>query len=142
MHMPRLLVLSHRNAEAARWKEGTAVISIVTPGDREAELDANNEGVLRLSFDDTHSRGPADTPFSAEQAREVLDFALAHAHCDVIAIHCGAGLSRSAGVALALADLFGWPGVRGPDVPLYNRLVHRAIMDAAQERNLTPPRHA
>ena len=128
-------------AEASSWTDDTAAISIVTPGDDEARLRPDAMDVLRLAFDDIDTATKTtDLPFSREQASQVLDFALQHTQSEFMLVHCGAGLSRSAGVALALADLFGWPGAPSTNLPLYNRHVHRTILAEAQDRGITPSR--
>lgn len=68
-----------------------------------ANLDRIPENrILRLAFDDVDT---GDTAMSLIQAQAVVDF-LESNDIDVLVIHCGAGRSRSAGVAAAIMNHF------------------------------------
>src|SRR3954453_7589064 len=59
-----------------------------------------------------HSRrrsGDGPVLFSRGDAARVLDFVNNAGPTEIIVIHCFAGVSRSPGVALALAEMNGWP---------------------------------
>ena len=121
-------------AEPARgdW----AVISI---GEREAEearLQPGWHSVLRLNFHDIdiHDVGASDYDlFTAEQARQIIDFVDAVVCAGVVGIlvHCKAGISRSAAVAKWIA------GSRylsfNPNYMLYNRYVYKMLVQVSGE---------
>jgi predicted protein tyrosine phosphatase len=102
--------------------EDTLVIGIWSPGDYEKlqkeDLDyidfyekafkAFNESI-RLEFWDTEDNVPGYPTISKEQAQELVDFILKNANKKFV-IHCDAGQSRSAGVALAVECLLDHDG--------------------------------
>jgi predicted protein tyrosine phosphatase len=92
------------------------VIAIATPGAAWPPLvsDHNRIEVLRLAFHDV--RKPLDTLsmqtqglvlYDEAMARQVVDFVARHAAARLVVCHCEAGISRSAGMAAALAELAG-----------------------------------
>ena len=108
----------------------TAIISIYTPGDKQALLRISSlvRAVTWLKFrdidpDSIRRNGETVDPstgevvtmemafhdaFSDDQARDVLLFALTHKdHIEELVIHCDAGRSRSVGMAEALALFLG-----------------------------------
>lgn len=88
----------------------TVAISILSPRRAAATLHAEITPVLRLYFEDTTAREdelPRAGVFSEEQARQVIDFIRVH-HAQPeprhLLIHCEAGISRSAAVAVFAAS--------------------------------------
>jgi predicted protein tyrosine phosphatase len=85
--------------------------------------------VLRLEFHDTDT---ASVGISGAQAEEIVAFVKEHQKdVGLIVCNCEAGLSRSAGMAAALAK---W--LTGDDTPFFthfipNRLVYRRVLEAA-----------
>lgn len=112
------------------------VVSITEPESPEARLaeSPHCQAVLRLQFHDTERESELYLPLSLEQASEIVEFVQAHKdHVQRIVCHCEAGISRSAGVAGALAK---W--LTGEDAPFFrhfvpNRLVYRRVLSATEE---------
>lgn len=111
------------------------VISITTSPLDEARLPATPKclGILRLAFFDSDLPPEEDGPeglFSQADARRIWDFVLAHrAQVACMVIHCNAGVSRSPGVAAALARV-----LRGDDAEFFaryrpNSRVYRILLD-------------
>jgi len=110
MSIKSLEFLSVDEAQAFVPKVQTVAISILTPGRAPAQLDRNIQDVLRLYFHDgvPYGREPRKVDlFSSEQAQAVIDF-LRHHHAQPqpthLLIHCEAGISRSAAVAVFSAS--------------------------------------
>jgi predicted protein tyrosine phosphatase len=88
----------------------TVAISILTPGRAPAQLHCDIQDVLRLYFHDGVPHGTAPRKvdlFSTEQAQAVIDFLRYHhaePHPQHLLIHCEAGISRSAAVAVFSAS--------------------------------------
>ena len=126
---PQLLILSRRNAEAYE-PEGTEIcISISDPDLPVAHLSEKFAAVLRLAFFDLLAPVTGQSiVFGAEHAQAIVRFVEAWPQADRIVVHCGAGLSRSPGVALGLCDRAGWPTDRlERSYPLWNTLVRSAL---------------
>lgn len=90
--------------------KSTVAISILSPRRVPAALHADINPILRLYFEDTTAREdeqPRAGVFSEEQARQVIDFIREHhGHPESrhLLIHCEAGISRSAAVAVFAAS--------------------------------------
>lgn len=114
--LPRLTVLSQRAAERYRPAQPAACISVTGSGAGAAPLPLAYRAVLRLVFDDVPtSRGdapPGARAFRPCDAREVAAFVRrvleAHAPAELV-VHCHFGASRSAGLALGIAEGLGYP---------------------------------
>lgn len=112
------------------------VISITEPESPEARLAESEQrlAVLRLQFHDTERESELYLPLSSEQAEQIIAFVLANRdQVQRIVCHCEAGISRSAGVAAALAK---W--LTGEDKPFFrhfvpNRLVYRRVLEAVPQ---------
>src|SRR3954470_5394986 len=134
---PKLIVLSQVLAELFEPNGRAICISITDPGQPPAVLSDRFDAILRLSFSDIRDDGPVDGPvlFSRGDAARVLDFVNNAAPTEIIVIHCLAGVSRSPGVALALAEMNGWPVA---DLekrhPLWNTWVRAELLRAAKSR--------
>ncbi len=86
------------------------VISITSAADDVARIPRSSacRGVLRLSFADIDEADGDLTLFSAEHAVEILEFVFKHRRSiERVVLHCDAGLSRSPGVAAAVARIMG-----------------------------------
>ncbi len=133
-----------------------ALISIWTPGDYERLKVTNPEAFqeytrmdkffttkIRQEFWDTENNVPGYDTISPEQANSLVDFIIMNTG-RTYAIHCDAGQSRSAGVALAIECIIKHNGDRYQAglAPSYtdheryspNRKVHDIIMDAWDRR--------
>lgn len=105
----RVMVKSQRDAEeyCKDCINPTYVISITTPGDPQANIHPEHSGtikaVLRLAFDDVEADEPR--AITTDQAMQIKNFINNHweeiAKSDLL-VHCGAGISRSAGAAAAI----------------------------------------
>ena len=133
----KFLVLSRSRAGREAPDHPHATISITDPSKPEAELlkTEHRVGVLRLSFTDMaerHAIVGGDMPFRPELAAEILRFVDAHRHdIETLVVHCEAGVSRSAGVAAALAILLGEDDARFFVEHYPNRTVRHMILEEA-----------
>lgn len=133
----KFLVLSRSRAGREAPDHSHATISITDPSKPEAELleIKHRVGVLRLSFTDMEERHAivgGDVPFHPELAAEILRFVDTHRHdIETLVVHCEAGVSRSAGVAAALANLLGEDDARFFVEHYPNRTVRHMIFEEA-----------
>jgi len=108
---PQLLVLSRRKAEEYQ-PGGREVCISITDGDQESSpmLSSAFVAILRLAFTDIDepSADPSEVLFNEGHAKQVTDFARQWADVNRVVVHCKAGQSRSAGIALGLCELFSW----------------------------------
>lgn len=135
----KLLVLPEKTAKKFTYDKPWACISIVScdsnvDNRNEAiltkgthpELSAENRtGLLQLVFDDIRwevSQSECRVPlFNEEMAKQIVCFVKDNwAKVDLLMIHCWAGLSRSAGVAKAISDVYQEPKFSG----IISRLYH------------------
>lgn len=125
-------------AQRLRPGAGAVLISIV---DEPVALQSGWKDVLTLRFDDVDTEQEGMQLFDAAIAAQVLAFADRHQDSQdsiELVVHCTAGQSRSAAVALFLAERFGvqcWKEGRRVDWrwPNYNRLVYRVLTGVSQE---------
>jgi predicted protein tyrosine phosphatase len=119
------------------------IISITTTADDQARLPPSPmcSGVLRLVFPDLDEPRP-DFPgeiFGPDHANAICAFVEQHRdQITRVVLHCDAGVSRSPGVAAALAVCLG-----EDDAELFRRYrpnmrVYRTILNAWQDRNSDP----
>lgn len=98
----------------------------------------NRLGILRLHFHDVDSPRPGSIHFTRSMARQVADFVNKHKRSllEEVIIHCTAGLSRSPGLAAALArGMFGQDDQRYFDQYYPNRLVYRTMLRVLEDRS-------
>ena len=148
---PRLTVLSQVAAERHRPAQPAACISVTGSGAGAAPLPFAYRAVLRLVFDDVPtSRGdvPAGArPFRPRDAREVAAFLRrvleAHPLAELV-VHCQYGASRSAGLALGIADALGYPAdevaALERALPAHHRDIRRMTARALRGPAGRPPR--
>jgi len=111
----RVLFVSQADAEAMNPSIGMALISITDPGRPNAILQPGWTAVHRAAFDDIDPVAYPDDygtmrAISDEQALGIARFVLATAPtCQTLVVHCRYGISRSAGIAKAIAQAFGLP---------------------------------
>lgn len=117
------------------------LICIVGSGEKETILkpNPNRLGELRLRFDDINSPREGYIHFTKLMAQQILYFVapfLTGDELKEIIIHCNAGLSRSPGVAAALATIL------NQDENIFfihhfpNPFVRKTIIDAANNSKL------
>jgi len=134
---PELVVLSLANAEAYDPAGVEICISIVDPESAAPQLSPKFAAVLPLRFTDITKPGTAefDILFDATHAAAILDFITAWPTAERIVVHCMAGVSRSAGVALGLCDIHGWPtDTLETEKPLFNTWVRAELGRCSQHR--------
>ncbi|MBI5969531.1 MAG: hypothetical protein HY884_00045 [Deltaproteobacteria bacterium] len=90
--------------------------------------------VLYLKFHDifaeTKDSDREHIAFNEKHAKELLDFIAKYPYIGKIYIHCNVGIFRSAGIALALHEIFtGESGSKLPQYRLHNRHVAKVILD-------------
>lgn len=117
-----VVVMSRKQFEeyaAKRHNHTSAVISISSFRDKMVSEELirnpynNIQTVYRAVFDDVDT---ADTGMNAIQAIEMADFIKMYiSKVDKVIVHCGAGQSRSAGIAAAILKFF-----TGDDSQIFN----------------------
>ncbi len=110
-------------------------ISITDPKSAPLLLSTKFADVLRLSFSDIAAPSPFDFHqlFAIEHARAIIKFVNRWPDIDRIVVHCVAGLSRSPGVALAIAELRGMPTADlERQHPMWNTWVREQLVAAAR----------
>lgn len=130
----RVLFVPRRRAIRMRGRGHWAMVSITDVGYAPADLSGGWGALLRLSFDDID---PVTFPgwdldrgrMTPEDAAQVARFLRTlPAHVTHLFVHCEAGISRSGGVAKAIAERM---GVSFPeDYAEYNRHVYGLCRDA------------
>ena len=103
-------------------------ISITCPGDEMPKLVDGWKAVLHLQIDDvSDDHGGQYALFNEDHARQIVEFVFGHLP-ETLFINCDAGLSRSAGVAVALTEII-LERYIGKDrgFMLYNKHVARVI---------------
>jgi len=134
----RIVVTDRVRAERFVGTKPYAVISVSGPTQTPAALsdDANRVATLRLRCDDIgHYHDPtmpALMYFSTEDAEAVLDF-VEGLHTPRLIIHCEAGISRSRGIAVALAAIYG-DSFAHAEHGMPNPHIVKTILDRHHER--------
>lgn len=135
--------LSQSDAEALAFREDLILVSITSPGALPARLDHHAPRLLQLEFHDCDEADIAQgfVPLSDEQAHLLLD-AIDRWHAlplgyDLV-VHCRAGISRSAAVALAVEACTGCAFPRRRIAGQANRLA-LVTLSAALGRPLAAP---
>jgi len=105
-----IVAVSQRELEGSICPSGCAIISIVSPDSPEANITGSPVDVLRMSFYDlSEPLKNYEKVFEQEDAKRVRSFV--EKHVDLVkafVVQCEAGVSRSVGLAAALAKvLFG-----------------------------------
>ena len=103
-----ITVLSQYATEHYQPRPSSICISITGTIIPQAVIPDGYIEILRLRFDDVHDhqRDPGAQPFTLDMAAQIAKFVSRHQSVEEIVIHCHQGVSRSAGVAMALADVF------------------------------------
>lgn len=109
MTITRVLFVSEAKAVRMRPPESAVLVSISDPGRHPVEFRPGWLDVLRLQFHDVDEitfpgANPGLVPISEEQAGAIAEFVMRHRHAARrVVVHCRSGISRSAGVARAVA---------------------------------------
>lgn len=147
--MRRIRFLSRRAAAAFQPAPGAVLISIHDRSEPPLTPRAGWADILVQRFHDTDGALMGLEIFSNEQAREVLSFALANQACTELVVHCQQGSSRSAAVALFLAERYGVPchqekmPVTRDTWKVFNRMVYERLkmVDKADGYGTATPHH-
>jgi len=137
--MKEVIALSQSEAEKYITHKPYAIISIT---DCDVEKEPNfiqNQflmGVLRLKFDDIENYEPGLIRFNSAIAVKILKFVEElKDDIDILVVHCLAGVSRSAGVAAAIDDIYIQSDKRWFVMKRPNYHVYRTIVNAYRFRN-------
>ena len=106
----RIIGAFDRNSIADIEPRLHSVLIMITSKDSNfVKLSDKWSNVLALKFDDIDGKindiGDADNVLSVDQAKDILDFVIEHINYDIY-VSCDAGISRSAGVVVALHQIF------------------------------------
>lgn len=138
--------MSRREAEVYSCKLPHLLISIESPSMDKPSFFASEARIatLRLDFDDYEEphkelsvaeltvKGHGPVFFNSAHAQKIADFVIGHIdRAELIITQCHAGLSRSAGVSLALAEWYAGEGLESGRKQLIarNRLVHKTLSE-------------
>jgi predicted protein tyrosine phosphatase len=137
--------ISKIEAEAlagAPLQSDVAMISIATPGARPPKLGHFLER-LSLEFDDVEDYQEQWVEFGDEHAKAILEF-VARIHSQEkawrLVVHCKAGISRSAAVAIYVAEATGCQFLRRKEAGEANLRILRVLSEASGFRLRRPAR--
>lgn len=124
--MKRVIFINRLSAERIKPKkeDKAAIISINSDKDL-ANLHENWEYKLYLVFHDLDKAYEGLIIFNDEHARQILDFLEEVKDCNIVVVHCDAGVSRSAAVAKFIAEKFNL--YFDDKYSIYNRLVYSTL---------------
>lgn len=132
--MKEVIALSQIEAERYISHKPYAIISITDCSTEKLPTFMQSQfliGLLRLEFDDIDTYTEGHKLFNSKQALQILDFVESvKDEIDILVVHCLAGVSRSAGVAAAIDDLYiksdkSWFTIKSPNYHVY-RTMHNA----------------
>ncbi len=92
-------------------------------------------GALTLYFDDIENEVEGAVLFSADQAKQVIDFIQAHRRVETLLIHCYGGQSRSRAVGAFAVRMLGGDNSRYFREGKPNRHLYDTLMEAWQREN-------
>lgn len=105
----KLVVMSRVEAEKTTFSPNQAIISLFTPGDPPPKILGDPAAVLQMAVMDVdpeaHGLGPEfkEAAFTRKQAIAAVEFVERNRNIETLVVHCDAGRSRSAGLAMAIA---------------------------------------
>lgn len=123
----------------------TILISIFDPSDGPLPSYDGWKAALQLCFHDTDGSSMGLQAPNIVHGLAVKEFLEAHPDAKRIKVHCAAGQSRSAGVALALSEMLEVPAfLKGQTLldyryPFYNRKAYKAVMGALNGQTTDDP---
>lgn len=127
---------SRKDIEAMPARHNWAVISITEPVSAfgPARLREGWQLVLRLEFHDIDVDEEPYVMMTEEMAKHIVDFVRDMAQeVEGFLVHCNAGVSRSAAVAMWIAEEFDLPFNRS--YQLHNKHVYKMLREAAQDKD-------
>ena len=113
------------------------IISITDEYEPEANIPDNAlcKDILRLQFSDIEKNTDKYHAIYKFQAKDIASFVFKyHDKIDLLVVHCEAGISRSAGCAMAIEEWY-WKKSVGNKYPLANRTVYRMVYDALRRKD-------
>lgn len=138
VQIKRVTFLPRSKAAAIDPQAGEMLISIHDVSEAPLKASAAWAGVLHVRCHDTDGQIMGLEVYNVEQAQEVLNFVRKHGDsCQHLVVHCHAGQSRSAGMALMLAELLDVPcfkdsiQVSAHTYRTYNRVLYSTTLKAA-----------
>lgn len=138
MLIKRVTFLPRSKAAAMKASGRDALISIYDASEKPIEVGPGWLGVLHVRCHDTDGGILGLETYSVQQAQQVLDFVRQNGDsCEHLVVHCHAGQSRSAGMALMLSELLDVPcykeslKVTTSGYTTYNRLLYSTTLKAA-----------
>jgi hypothetical protein len=123
-------VMNRQTAEKTKFDNDTMVISISDTWQTSPEIKSNN--VFLFNFDDEEF--PHPNAMQEYEARHLVNIVKAkRKYISKIVVHCGAGISRSAGVAAALGKWLNGDDSFIFDNPRFcpNRTCYRLVLNEA-----------
>lgn len=123
-------VMSRTQAEKTKFDNDTMVISISNVGQEEPSIQSDN--VFLFNFDDEEA--PHPNAMKDFEARHLVNMVKVKRNSvSKIVVHCGAGISRSAGVAAALSKWLNNDDSFIFDNPKFcpNRTCYRLVLNQA-----------
>ena len=130
----KILTFNRWTAESFTSNKPYMVISITEPGVRANIPDSDQlMAICRVQFHDIDKNMEGCEKITIEQAKQIAQIVkLTYEQVECIVVHCEAGVSRSAGVSMAITDwmLHNNIDVNEGEYPFANRLVYRAVYKA------------
>lgn len=126
----KIQILSRQQAEQVLPFKGAALISITCPGDSMPKIVPGWEHVLHIEVDDIkEDLGKKYTLFNKDHAGKIITFVFG-VRPTFLFINCDAGISRSAGVAVALREIMNNEYIGGQHrYALHNRHITSIILE-------------
>jgi len=123
-----LMVCNRKTIELVLPKPNDCVISIYGTDDGPVKLKDGWKAILRIRFDDIDDAVHGYMLFNEAHAKTIYEFVskFYSSKDGMFFIQCEAGISRSAGVAVALADHVLYKDYAGY-YPLFNRHIYRIL---------------
>jgi predicted protein tyrosine phosphatase len=125
--------ISRFEAQEMSGDKNDIIISLNGTDEYPANLSKDWKAILQLEFDDVTYGSTSLKVFTQDQAKQIVDFVMKH-HADTqrIYVHCHAGISRSAAVAMIVGDyldipIFSKNTPLNPEYSLYNKTVFRLL---------------
>ena len=125
-----LTVCNRDKVESHEFRVPHLMISISAPNDKpKLPINKNRIATLSLGFHDIDKSLKEYKIFSKKDAYKIFEFLKLNKSIKNIVIHCDAGISRSPGVAAALAKIFNKDDSLYFKTYLPNRLVYKTMLD-------------
>ena len=133
MSLKKILFSSRKDLESSNGFNNIAVISIINPGDSAVQIHETFGPYIRLIFDDIDESKSNKALFNTETANKIWDFVeQLPTNIDTVWVHCTFGVSRSAGVAKAIAEHHNLPFPE--KYSIYNKHVYRVLRQTMLRR--------